>query len=82
MASSEAPSKIQEAVEEVDKIVDCIDELKQNCLAISTDIDKRLNQENKTSELQNVIDDISYLERSSLYLLVVKFIEDLRYIES
>ncbi|XP_058796896.1 RAD50-interacting protein 1 [Phymastichus coffea] len=77
LASSEAPSKIQEGVEEVDLIVHCIDEVKENCKITSMEIVERLSQENKISELQNVIDDISYLERSSLYLQFVKFIEDL-----
>ncbi|OXU27588.1 hypothetical protein TSAR_000182 [Trichomalopsis sarcophagae] len=77
LASSEAPSKIQEAVQEVTQIVKCINDMKESCQSVSSSIEERLQQENKTSELQTIIDDISYLERSSLYLQFVKFIEDL-----
>lgn len=76
--SSEAPSKIQEAVEEVNEIVNGIVEIKHNCRSMSSTIEERLEQENETSELQAIIDDITCLERASLYLQVVKFIEDLR----
>lgn len=80
LASSEAPSKIQEAVEEVNQIVKCINDMRESCESVSLSIEERLQQENKTSELQTIIDDITYLERSSLYLQFVKFIEDLRYV--
>lgn len=79
LASSEAPSKIQEAVEEVNQIINCMSQMKSSCKSVCASIEERLQQESKTSELQTIIDDISYLERSSLYLQFVKFIEDLRY---
>jgi hypothetical protein len=81
LASSEAPSKIQEAVEEVNEIVKSINGIKNNCECICSNIEERLKQENKTYIVQDIINDITYLERSSLYLQFVKFIEDLRYLK-
>lgn len=45
---------------------------------MSLSIEKRLEQENETSELQSIIDDITCLEKASSYLKVVKFVENLR----
>lgn len=78
MASLEAPSKIQEAVQEVNDIVNEANNLLANCELVKEEIDKKLKQESKILEMQGIVDDISSLERASLYLELVKFIEDVR----
>lgn len=55
--------------------------MRVTCESTCKDIEDRMHQENKTTDLQTVIDNISYLEKSSLYLQFVKFVEDLRLVE-
>ncbi|KAJ8680451.1 hypothetical protein QAD02_016238 [Eretmocerus hayati] len=77
LASSEAPSKMKEAIEEVTQIITQVDEMKKNCQKTCSIIEKKLHGEIKTSDLQIYIDKISYLERSCSYLQFLKFIENL-----
>ncbi|KAL7294373.1 hypothetical protein TKK_0012380 [Trichogramma kaykai] len=75
LASSKAPSRIQAAVEDVNKIVKQTDEIKEQSENICSLIEKCLQQENKTDELQTLIDDISYLEKSAFYMQFIECVE-------
>lgn len=69
---------MQEVIEEVHLISQKVNGMKNKCAKIYRDIDGRLQEESRTSELQILIDDITYLDRASSYLQFVSFIEDLR----
>ncbi|XP_011502922.1 PREDICTED: RAD50-interacting protein 1 [Ceratosolen solmsi marchali] len=77
LASSEVPSRIQETIKEVNDIMKSADRLKKSCEFICINIKKKLEQENKICEVQDTIDDITYLARLFLYLQFVQFIEDI-----
>lgn len=78
MASSEAPSEVKMIIENVERtsiefqqLEKCSEEFRNNIQEIMCENDKNLN-------IQEIIDTISYLDKSLAYLHFIKYVENIR----
>lgn len=78
MASSTAPSKVKAVVEDVECISCVIEQLQQPIADLSKKIKETFNENDKNLKLQQIIDKIGQLDKTSSYLYFIKYIENIR----
>ncbi|XP_076671393.1 RAD50 interactor 1 isoform X1 [Andrena cerasifolii] len=75
MASSEAPSKVKVVIENVERISIEFQQLEESSIEFRDDIQKAILGNDKSLEMQKVINVISYLDKSLAYLNLIKYVE-------
>lgn len=78
MASSEAPSKVKVVIENVERISVEFQQLEESSIEFRDDIQKAILGNDKSLEMQKVINVISYLDKSLAYLNLIKYVEKIR----
>lgn len=78
MVSSEAPSKVKAAVQNVEHVTVEFEKLQTSATEVYNNIQKSIQENNENSEVQEVIDKIGQLDKCLSYLNFIKFIEDIR----
>lgn len=78
MASTTAPSKVKEVVENVELISCEVEKLQENCADLSKEIEETFSENDKNLKLQETIDKIGQLDKSLSYLYFIKYIENIR----
>ena len=79
MASSEAPSKVKVVIESVERVSIEFQQLEESSIEFRDDIQKAILGNDKSLEMQRVINVISYLDKSLAYLNLIKYVEKIRY---
>ncbi|XP_015111807.1 RAD50-interacting protein 1 [Diachasma alloeum] len=77
MASTEAPSKVKAAVENVESIRTQYELQIEEATKLSKTINQVLDDDTKAAEVQKVVDKINELERTLSYLKLLKYLEDI-----
>ncbi|KOX69007.1 RAD50-interacting protein 1 [Melipona quadrifasciata] len=78
MASTEAPSKVKAVVESVEQISIEFQQLEKSSSEFKSDIEETMQKNDKSlQEMQNIIDVISYLDKSLSYLNFIKYVENI-----
>uniref|UniRef100_A0A0C9RPF7 Rint1_0 protein n=2 Tax=Fopius arisanus TaxID=64838 RepID=A0A0C9RPF7_9HYME len=77
MASSEAPSKVKAAVENVESIRAEFEKHIEESTILSKKINEVLEGDRKAAEVQKAVDKINDLERALSYLKILKCLEDI-----
>ncbi|KAI4491012.1 hypothetical protein M0802_010515 [Mischocyttarus mexicanus] len=77
MVSSEAPSKVKAAVENVEHVTVEFEKLQMSAIEIHNNIQESMNENNENSKVQEVIDKIGQLDKCLSYLNFIKCIEDI-----
>lgn len=78
MASTEAPSKVKAVIESVEKISIEFLQLEKNSAEFRGNIQETMQENDKSFEMQKIIDVISYLDKSLSYLNFIKYVENIR----
>lgn len=78
MASSEAPSKVKAVIENVEKIDIEFQQLQKAFIEFKENIQETMQENDKSLEMQKIINVITYLNKSLLYLNFIKYIENIR----
>lgn len=78
MASTEAPSKVKAVIESVENINTEFQRLEQSSIEFRSSVQETIHENDKTLNVQEIIDAISYLEKSLSYLNFIKYVEDIR----
>ncbi|CAL7948671.1 unnamed protein product [Xylocopa violacea] len=77
MASTEATSRVKAVIESVERISIEIQQLEETCAEFRSDIEETMHEDDKSLEMQKIIDTISYLDKSLSYLNFIKYIENI-----
>ncbi|XP_034181746.1 RAD50 interactor 1 isoform X1 [Osmia lignaria lignaria] len=77
MASTEAPSKVKAVIESVENINTEFQRLEQSSIEFRSSVQETIDENDKTLNVQEIIDAISYLEKSLSYLNFIKYVEDI-----
>lgn len=77
MASTEAPSKVKAVIESVEKISIEFQQLEKNSAEFRGNIQETMQENDKSFEMQKIIDVISYLDKSLSYLNFIKYVENI-----
>ncbi|KOC70466.1 RAD50-interacting protein 1 [Habropoda laboriosa] len=77
MASTEAPSKVKAVIENVERISIEFQQLKEASTEFKDDIQQMMHENDKSLEMQKIIDVISYLDKSLSYLNFIKYVENI-----
>ncbi|XP_063995252.1 RAD50-interacting protein 1 [Diachasmimorpha longicaudata] len=77
MASTEAPSKVKAAVENVEAIRSQYELQIEEATKLAKTINQVLDDDTKAAEVQKVVDKINELERTLSYLKLMKYLEDI-----
>ncbi|KZC07326.1 PREDICTED: RAD50-interacting protein 1 [Dufourea novaeangliae] len=77
MASSEAPSKVKVVIESVEKITTEFQQLEIASTEFRNDIQKAMYENDKSLDMQKIINTISQLDKSLAYLSFVKYVENI-----
>ncbi|XP_046814708.1 RAD50-interacting protein 1 isoform X1 [Vespa crabro] len=77
MASSEAPSKVKAAVQNVEHITMEFEKLQIFAIEVHNNIQESMQENSENSEVQEVIDKIGQLDKCLSYLNFIKCIEDI-----
>ncbi|CAK9833013.1 RAD50-interacting protein 1 [Anthophora retusa] len=77
MASTEAPSKVKAVIESVERVSIEYQQLKEASLMFKDEIREMMHENDKSLEMQKIIDVISYLDKSLSYLNFIKYVENI-----
>lgn len=78
MASSEAPSKVKAVIENVEKIDIEFQQLQKAFIKFRENIQETMHENDKSLEMQKIINVINYLNKSLSYLNFIKYVENIR----
>lgn len=78
MASSEAPSKVKAVIENVEKIDIEFQQLQKVFTEFRENIQETMHENDKSLEMQKIINVITYLNKSLSYLNFIKYVENIR----
>lgn len=78
MVSSEAPSKVKAVIENVEKIDIEFQQLQKAFTEFRENIQETMQENDKSLEMQEIINVITYLNKSLSYLNFIKYIENIR----
>lgn len=78
MASSEAPSKVKAVIENVEKIDIEFQQLQKAFIEFRENIQETMHENDKSLEMQKIINVINYLNKSLSYLNFIKYVENIR----
>lgn len=78
MVSSEAPSKVKAAVQNVECVTVEFEKLQISVTEVQDNIQESIEESNQHSEVQEIIDNIGQLDKCLSYLNFVQCIEDIR----
>ncbi|XP_031369551.1 RAD50-interacting protein 1 isoform X3 [Apis dorsata] len=77
MASSEAPSKVKAVIENVEKIDIEFQQLQKVFTEFRENIQETMHENDKSLEMQKIINVITYLNKSLSYLNFIKYVENI-----
>ena len=69
---------MKKAIEEVEEISNSIERLRESCESLQKEIQESLNQDDKMTELQAIVNKISELEKALFFLNALKSAKDIR----
>lgn len=78
MVSSEAPSKVKAAVQNVEHVTVEFEKLRISVTEVHNNIQESMEENKENSEVQEVIDKIGQLDKCLSYLYFIQCIEDIR----